>query len=158
MELSKWPMQRATALIAAVVSLSMIACGSSSQSAGSGSSPSPTPSLTTFALTGEQGFHVKSAGFVLAVLDSSHVKIRVDPGNQGEQAAIDNAVILLRSSPGVTVFVWASVGQLVPGPSATSMADLKVGEHVTFAFDQRTRDSSDGSYITGVIGRSRPTS
>ena len=101
--------------------------------------------------------HVKSAGFVVAVLDSSHVKIRVDPGNQGQQAAIDNAVILLRSSP-ATIFVWASVGQLIPGPSATSMSDLKVGEHVTFAFDQRTRDPSDGSYITGVIGRSRPTS
>lgn len=143
-------------VVAAVSSLAVIACGSSSQS--SGSTPSPTPTLTTLAVMGEAGLPVKSAGFVLAVLDSSHVKIRVDPGNQGQQAAIDNAVILLRSSPGVTVFVWASVGQLIPGPSATSMADLKVGEHVTFAFDQRTRDPNDGSYVTGVIGRSRPTS
>jgi hypothetical protein len=95
---------------------------------------------------------------VEAVVDSTHVKIRVDPGNQGPQATIDNAVILLRSSPGVTVFVWAGVGRQIPGSRATSMADLKVGEHVTFAFGQRTRDPSDGSYITGVIGRSRPTS
>ena len=106
---------------------------------------------------GEPGRHIKSAGFVLAIPDPTHLKIRVDPGNQGQQAEIDNAVIMLRSSP-ETVFVWASVGQLVPGPSATSMSDLKVGEQVTFAFDERTRDPSDGSYITGVIGRSRPTS
>lgn len=157
MQSRAWQLHRPMALSAAVVSLSLIACGSSSQSA-SGSSPSPTPTLTTFALMGDSGMHIKSAGLVLAVLDSSHVKIRVDPGNQGQQAAIDNAVILLRSSPGLTVFVWASVGELIPGPSATSMSDLKVGEHVTFAFDQRTRDPSDGSYLTGVIGRSRPTS
>jgi len=157
MHSSSRQMQRPTALIAVVVSLSLIACGSSSASP-SASSPSPTPSLTTFALTGDAAMHIKSAGFVLAVLDSSHVRIRVDPGNQGQQAAIDNAVILLRSSPGVTVFVWAGVGQQIPGSSARSMSDLKVGEHVTFAFDQRTRDPSDGSYLTGVIGRSRPTS
>jgi len=157
MHSSSRQMQRPTALVAVVASLSLIACGSSSASP-SASSPSPTPSLTTFALTGDAAMHIKSAGFVLAVLDSSHVRIRVDPGNQGQQAAIDNAVILLRSSPGVTVFVWAGVGQQIPGSSARSMSDLKVGEHVTFAFDQRTRDPSDGSYLTGVIGRSRPTS
>ena len=157
MESSRWQLQRPTALIAAAVCLFVIACGSSSQSA-SGSSASPTPTLTTLAAMGEAGFHIKTAGFVLAVLDSSHVKIRVDPGNQGQQAAIDNAVIVLRSSPGVTVFVWASVGQLIPGASATSMTDLKVGEHVTFAFDQRSRNPSEGSYIAGVIGRSRPSS
>jgi hypothetical protein len=150
-------LQRPPAVIAALVFLSLMACGSS-QSASSASSPSPTPSLTPLTVMGEPGLPIKSAGFVLAVLDSSHVKIRVDPGNQGQQAAIDNTVILLRSSPGVTVFVWAGVGQQIPGSSATSMSDLKVGEHVTFAFDQRTRDPSDGSYITGVIGRSRPTS
>jgi len=156
MHSSSRQMQRPTALVAVVASLSLIACGSSSASP-SASSPSPTPSLTTFALTGDAAMHIKSAGFVLAVLDSSHVRIRVDPGNQGQQAAIDNAMILLRS-PGVTVFVWAGVGQQIPGSSARSMSDLKVGEHVTFAFDQRTRDPSDGSYLTGVIGRSRPTS
>src|SRR2546427_4644090 len=156
MESSARRLHLPTVLVAAAFSLGVIACGSTSQSA-SGSAASPTPTLTTFVLAGEAGVHVKSAGFVVAVLDSSHVKIRVDPGNQGQQAAIDNVVIVLRSSPG-TVFVWASVGQLIPGPSATSMSDLRVGEHVTFAFDQRTRDPSDGSYITGVIGRSRPTS
>lgn len=103
----------------------------------------------------EPGLSIKSAGSVLAILDQSRVQIRVDSLNQGVQAALNNAVIVLRSSPQTTVFVWTSIGQPIPGPSAASMADLKIGEHVTFAFDQRTEDPSDGSYLAGVVGRSR---
>jgi hypothetical protein len=91
----------------------------------------------------------------VAVLDPSRVKVRVDSGNQGAQAPMDGAVIVLRSSSETTVFIWTSVGQAIPGASATSMADLRIGEHVTFAFDQRTEDPSDGSYLADVVGRSR---
>jgi hypothetical protein len=102
----------------------------------------------------EPGLSIKSGGSVLAILDPSRVKIRVDSVNQGAQTPLNNAVIVLRSSA-QTVFIWTSVGQAIPGPSATSMADLKIGEHVTFNFDQRTEDPNDGSYIAGVVGRSR---
>ena len=141
-------------ILAVVAILASAGCGSDWQSA-SGSSASPTPTLSRLARIFEPGLSIKSAGSVLAILDPSRVQIRIDPLNQGEQAALNNAVIVLRSSPQTTVFVWTSVGQAIPGPSATSMADLRIGEHVTFAFDQSTEDRSDGSYIAGVLGRSR---
>ena len=132
--------RRLTGVLAGVVILGSAACGAG---------------LTRTGRILEPGLFVKSAGSVLAILDPSRAKIRVDSLNQGAQAVLNDAVIVLRSSPQTTVFVWASVGQAIPGTSATSMADLKVGEHVTFGFDERTEDPSDGSYLASVVGRSR---
>ena len=144
-----------TGILATAAILVSAGCGSGSEPTSYGSSATPTPTLSRFPRILDPGLSIKSAGSVLAILDQTRVQIRVDSLNQGEQAALNNAVIVLRSSPQRTVFVWTSVGQAIPGPSATSMADLRIGEHVTFAFDQRTEDPSDGSYIAGVVGRSR---
>ena len=125
--------------LAAVVILGSAACGLVSESASSGPSGAPTPTLTRTGRLLEPGLFVKGAGSVLAILDQSRAKIRVDSLNQGAQTVLNDAVIVLRSSPQTTVFVWASVGQAIPGTSATSMADLKVGEHVTFGSMRRPK-------------------
>lgn len=109
-----------------------------------------TPTLTVIAPFGDNP-HVKSAGTVLAIPAPDRVIVRVDAVNIGAQAVIDHAVLLLRAD-GTTSFVWATVGQSISGRSASSLAELGIGEHVTFAYDQRTRDA-DGSYHAGVIGR-----
>jgi hypothetical protein len=83
------------------------------------------------------------------------VKVQIDPRNQGTQVVYDNAVILLRSSD-KTVFVWATLGQSVNGPSASSMSDLKAGETITFSFEPRTEDPADHSFLTFVVGRTPP--
>lgn len=147
-------------LVVAGISAAALICACGLGQSQGGPSPSaraspsqPPPTLSVIAPFGELP-HVKTAGFVLSIRGPDQVMVRVDALNVGAQAVIDNAVLLLRSEPGKTAFVWASVGQLRAGASATSMADLTVGEHITFAYDQRTRDASDGSYLASVIGRS----
>ena len=84
---------------------------------------------------------------MLAVLSAQMIKVQIDPRNQGTRVVYDNAVILLRSSE-KTTFVWATIGQAINGPSASSMNDLAVGETITFSFEPRSEDPADHSFLS----------
>lgn len=137
----------ANALAVAACLVVFSACGS----AGAGTA-SPSPTLSRVASPTDPAIPVKTAGRVLAVLSPQLIKVQIEPRNENWQVVYDNAVILLRSSE-KTAFVWATLGQSIKGPSASSMGDLAVGETITFAFEPRSEDPTDHSFLAGTIGR-----
>jgi len=113
------------------------------------SSSGPTPTLTPVTLPAEI-VAVKSWGRILRV-NGSVLVIQVDRGNGGATRVLDGAVIALRTGPETSV----QRVEIRSDPNVTlvSLADIASGETVTFMFELKSFDPSDGSYFARVIGR-----
>jgi hypothetical protein len=97
--------------------------------------------LTPVTLSTAPPAHFKSAGSVVAI-EGRSLRIRVDQGNLNEGIPLNGALIALRTDERTTFAL-----------RATRLADVHVGDHVTFAFDPRTLDPQDRSYLASVVGR-----
>jgi hypothetical protein len=133
--------------IGAALLLVLAACNAPAAS-GSTETPAPTrvagATITPMTLSTEAPRHMKSAGQVFAVVDPQTLWVRVDQGNVNLQVALNGALLALRADANTT-YAKVTVG-------LAGVADLRAGDHITFAFDPGTRDAR-GAYLATVIGR-----
>jgi hypothetical protein len=122
-------------LVASMLAAAILGCGSTADRG-----PVAAATLTPLSLSTEPPWHMKSTGVVTAV-QSGSLWARVDFGNVNLQQPLNGALIALRVDDKTSFAL-----------KATRLADFKVGDHITFAFDPRTLSPQDGSYLATVIG------
>jgi hypothetical protein len=102
---------------------------------------SAVATLTPVALPTDPPWHVKSEGEVMS-LSGRSLRVRVGSGPVHREDPLAGALIALRVNDRTSFQLRAA-----------DLADIHVGDDVTFAFDPRTLDPSDGSYLAKVLGR-----